>query len=485
MNSCIRHIAVLLVVLLGLPDSLQAQPKGFPQYEITQEKFYTAVQSAPTERIEAIVAAITDIDTTDIVFNGEVFEWLPEKRAINKTQFSSRYRINLPDLPDEFYLKKSPRIAATKITGVFNNKNELLNIGLHGIFFRVENLLTSGRCYAKALIADQYETISEQVLVNPANIRTEIIPAQYETATERVLVNPARKKIVLTPAVFDTLQEQVLTRSAFFEYTIVPAQYETVTEQVASNEASTRIERVPAEYETVTESIKTDPASTKWVKRKAERNCESADPNDCLVWTLVETPAQYKTLTRQVRKGCPSGYEDDGDDCIRTVEVPAEYTTRTFRKLISPEKIDSTLVPAQYEEITKVVLVEAAERQVEKIPAEYTTVTKRMVKTPASTRTVEIPAEYSTVTKRQLIKPGGFTEWKEVLCNENITPDLIRKIRAELKKRGYVDPSADITSNRIVFDSKLKGLLTKFQKDNGLPIGNLDLETLTALDIEH
>jgi len=44
------------------------------------------------------------------------------------------------------------------------------------------------------------------------------------------------------------------------------------------------------------EVIEIAPASTKWVKKKAERNCLSADPNDCLVWCLVEQPAQTITI---------------------------------------------------------------------------------------------------------------------------------------------------------------------------------------------
>lgn len=39
------------------------------------------------------------------------------------------------------------------------------------------------------------------------------------------------------------------------------------------------------------------PASTKWVKKKADKNCQSSDPNDCLVWCLESIPAVYGTPT--------------------------------------------------------------------------------------------------------------------------------------------------------------------------------------------
>lgn len=50
-------------------------------------------------------------------------------------------------------------------------------------------------------------------------------------------------------------------------------------------------------YENLNEIIDTRilPASQKWVKKKADENCVSEDPNDCLVWCLEETPAKRVT----------------------------------------------------------------------------------------------------------------------------------------------------------------------------------------------
>lgn len=43
--------------------------------------------------------------------------------------------------------------------------------------------------------------------------------------------------------------------------------------------------------------IEITPPNSKWVKKKADRNCLSADPNDCLVWCLVEVPAEVEKFT--------------------------------------------------------------------------------------------------------------------------------------------------------------------------------------------
>ena len=47
------------------------------------------------------------------------------------------------------------------------------------------------------------------------------------------------------------------------------------------------------EYYYTYDKILLQEVATKWVKKDADRNCLSADPNDCLVWCLIEVPAVY------------------------------------------------------------------------------------------------------------------------------------------------------------------------------------------------
>jgi hypothetical protein len=46
----------------------------------------------------------------------------------------------------------------------------------------------------------------------------------------------------------------------------------------------------------VQKTIQTKPITNKWVKKTADRNCLSANPNDCLIWCLVEVPGESETL---------------------------------------------------------------------------------------------------------------------------------------------------------------------------------------------
>ncbi|HMX41130.1 MAG TPA: peptidoglycan-binding domain-containing protein, partial [Saprospiraceae bacterium] len=83
-----------------------------------------------------------------------------------------------------------------------------------------------------------------------------------------------------------------------------------------------------------------------------------------------------------------------------------------------------------------------------------------------------------TVTKRKLVKAGGFTEWREVLCDTKMTGYTIRQIQDALNKAGYDAGPADN-----VMGARTKAALTKYQKDKGLPVGNLDMETLKSLGV--
>ncbi|NJN77311.1 MAG: peptidoglycan-binding protein [Saprospiraceae bacterium] len=303
-----------------------------------------------------------------------------------------------------------------------------------------------GKCYAKCMIPDEYETVTERIKVKDASTRVETIPAEYETVTEQALDKAAGTRIEVVPAEFEEAEERIMTKAASVRIETIPAEYETVSEQALKKAAGTRLIPVPAEYATETERKEIAPATTKWVKRRADKNCLSANPDDCLVWCLVEVPAQYETITKTVLKTPAT---------TKTVEIPAEYQTVTKQVVKNP----------------------AQTRQID-IPAEYKTVKKLVVKTPAQTRTIEIPAEYKTVSIRKLTKKGGFSEWREVLCPKDVDAK-ITQIQIALRDRGYNPGPIDN-----IFGAQTKAALIKFQKSSGLPVGQLDKETLKALGVE-
>jgi len=89
------------------------------------------------------------------------------------------------------------------------------------------------------------------------------------------------------------------------------------------------------------------PASTKWEKKKANKDCVSADPNDCLVWCLVQVPPQIRTvITKRKDVTCSSDFTfiKQENKCIRKVSVTNENPKLKFilsenNKEIFPEDL--------------------------------------------------------------------------------------------------------------------------------------------------
>lgn len=283
-----------------------------------------------------------------------------------------------------------------------------------------------GKCYAKCYIPSQYETVTEQVMTKAAATRLEAVPAQYETVTEQMLV-----------------------RDAYTRLEIVPAQFETVTEQVLVKEAGTKVVPVPAVFETVTEKVLVSEASTRWTMKR-DKNCMSADPNDCFVACYEEVPERYTTYTSSVLKTPAT---------TKTVDIPAEYKTMSVKRMKTPAT-------------TKTV----------EVPAEYKTVTKKVLKTPATTREVPIDAAYKTITKRQLVKQGEYSDWREILCGDKVTNYTIRQIQQALIAAGY---DVGVAGADNVMGADTRAALMQYQKDNNLPVGNLNIETLQKLGIKY
>lgn len=369
-----------------------------------------------------------------------------------------------------------------------------------------------GKCYAKCHMADVFETTTEQVAIKSALNQTIVVPATYETKNQYQLVKEESRRFILTPAKHETVTqnvelkmaaqrfasgpaetatEYVLVKEESKRYIQTPAVYETVTESYVMEPATIRIETMPPAFETVTERIETKPATMKWTRKNTDANCLNANPDDCMIWCMVETPAEYQTITRRVNRGCDgTGKPDAG--CTKTIEIPVVMGTRTVQRITKQASIREEFIPAEYKavtvrrtdppttSITRQLLKTPASYREEFVPAEYKVAVARVQKTPATTRIEITPPEYITVTKRKLVRRGGFSEWKEVLCGEKVTGYTVRQIQDALRKAGYYKGTSDNTMG-----AGTKAALTKFQQDKGLPVGNVDFETLKALGVNY
>lgn len=87
-----------------------------------------------------------------------------------------------------------------------------------------------------------------------------------------------------------------------------------------------------------------------------------------------------------------------------------------------------------------------------------------------------------TFYKRQLIEKGGFTDWREVVCEKYVSVKFIENLQEALRREGY---RVDFRRPTPEMDIITKSALSNFQKAHNLPIGGLNLETLDALGLKY
>ena len=271
-----------------------------------------------------------------------------------------------------------------------------------------------GHCYARVLIPARWGETTETVLVREASERFEIIPARYETVQERVMTREPSTRLETIPATYGTVEERVMVRSE-----------------------SKRIEQIPASYTTRSEQVLVSPARTEWKRGPAS--------------SFSDSVVQSRTT--------------DTGEVMCLVEIPAQYQTVTRKVVDRPASSREVVIPAQYKTIKKTVLVEPATTREITVPAEYSTMRVEKLVTPTSERRIAIPAEHGQVTKRTLVSQDKL-EWREVVCEVNMTGENIRALQTALRKGGY-----DVGPIDGVLGSKTLSSANRYAQSNGLPYG--------------
>jgi hypothetical protein len=160
------------------------------------------------------------------------------------------------------------------------------------------------------------------------------------------------------------------------------------------------------------------------------------------------------------------------------VEVPAEYTTITKQILEQPSNVVKEAIPAEYKTIRKRVMTKPPEIRRVEIPAQYETIQVQRLVEPAREVRTEIPAIYETVSERIKISDSRML-WRPILCETNVTADIIRSLQRALQKAGYDPGSID---GRV--GAQTRSALAAYQEAKGLAQGQLTIETLKELGLE-
>lgn len=265
--------------------------------------------------------------------------------------------------------------------------------------------------------------------------------------------------------------------------------YEEVEEKIMVKPASRKAIEVPAVYESVTEKKLVREAYTTW-KPGTQTNIQRIDASTGEIMCLVEVPAEYQNITRQVLKTPASvRYEEIPAEfqtvkktvlktpaTTRTVQIPAEFAEKEVKKLVKPASTVTKVVPVDYEREIMTVVTPATEKRIP-IPAEYAE--REVTKLVAAAKEVRVPiaAEYADVPQEVMVCPVQ-EYWTSVLCDVNATPAKISEIQAALKAAGFTPGVAG------QLDNATMKAVADYQKSKGLAQdGYLNIETVKALGV--
>lgn len=279
-----------------------------------------------------------------------------------------------------------------------------------------------GECYARVLTPATYRTDTKDVIKSEAGYRIEVSHPTYQWTTQDILVKEASEVAELIPAV-----------------------YEWKTEAVLVKEAHDHLKTIPAVYETKSEEILVKQAFTTW--KKGRGPIEKLNNSTGEIMCLVETPAQYKTITSRV--------------------------------LVTAARVEKESHDAEYKEVRKRVMVEGPKMVKRTIPAVYKTIKVKKIATPAQESRIEIPAVYQTLSTRVKLS-DSILEWRSILCETNTTGTVVRDIQRALSISGHNPGRIDGVIGR---DTMVA--IKSYQRAKGLAVGQLTFETLKSLGVTH
>jgi hypothetical protein len=320
-----------------------------------------------------------------------------------------------------------------------------------------------GTCFYEHFQAEKYINTTSKILTADASERVVVIPATYTTSIKKIVTDSTSVKLLPSGAVYKKIVDKVVIAPAKAEWK------KTICGDTGCNQSEVVcLTEVPTTYKKITKRIVLQPAVTKSV---------SVTPS---VKTL--TIEQILTPARSER-----------------IAIPPKYTTISQRKKIQDSKyywsgastehassriqnqcnkICLTATPAKYKKVAKQILVRPVSVRKVKTPEKYTMVKIKKIEQKASYKKIVIPKEYITVaTERE--RTRGYAKWMPMICEEMLTPSIIKKVQRALQFKGFYQGAIDG-----IWNLKSKSATRAYQKENGLAITNkLSIETMKALSI--
>lgn len=323
----------------------------------------------------------------------------------------------------------------------------------------------AGQCFYEHYKQPTIESSVEKALVTEATEKLEVVPAVYREEQREVVVKPAASRILTFPAEYKTVEENLLIEPAKVVWqkgtgpvqkiddttgeimcrVELPAVYEKFETQVVDKVARTSVISIPEQKESYTVSLLDSDAMEKRIPVEA----------------TYEEVTKYKTLNDAAFSwvaGEPGNAAELGDHtgnvvCVK--ETPAVIKTIKQTLVASAGEFESQEVPAVYED-----------KPVERLATDATFTANPVA---------EIKKSFDTRSK----STDAHFEWRPVLCETNVTDDLVANVQQALVDKGY-----DLEMTPGLLSNDTFKAIEAFQQEENLPQGGLTMATLEALGIE-
>jgi Putative peptidoglycan binding domain len=239
-----------------------------------------------------------------------------------------------------------------------------------------------------------------------------IVPTSKKKVTQMV-TEEARTRYRLSQAKLRNDRMPVVVKEAAQTYKLEQPQYMQVTESVKVQEAYKRLRVEPAEYKTEERDVLIESA------RIGLRPCPA-----------VGARSSRSTATSQATAQC-------------SYEIPARYQRIKVQTLVKPETVREELVPAVYKEITKMVLSEPAKVVPVQIPESTVDMSVSKVEVPPAAVPEQVQAVTVSVDVTEYENKSPQLTWSRVICESDLSPDLIKTLQTSLQREGWMRGKAD------------------------------------------
>jgi hypothetical protein len=320
-----------------------------------------------------------------------------------------------------------------------------------------------GDCYKEYFMPRKFKTVTEDILVKEEHNNTEVISPQFETVEKTVVLKPASKEVIEVPAVYEETEEKVLVEA---EKTVWKKGQNPAQKVSGATGEIMCLVKIPAKYKTIKKRVLKTPATTKVVEIPEETKV--VEVKKLITDTQIKNipmPALYESIEKTILESNASF------SWLYAKDEVVEGFKYTGHQICLTEE------PAKTKEVTKIVLDIPASVEEEVVPAVNEVIAVQKLVAEAKEVKTPIEAEYKMMKKRNKISDTHI-EWKRILCQTNMTKDIIAKLQAALNEKGYSAGKPDGLLGR-----GTRRALDKFQRDSSLATGGITYETLNALGI--